>query len=622
MANRPASNYRLRSNLLLRALDLAARITSLSFFKPIHEIVRRVHSVFGEPLLRASFRSRFPDVLHVQLRHSQTRFGDYHFLLSDVDVSIIVRDETRTDALTAIGSHYECLRQRLLFLGELEIYTQSEMSAKTQIEFAWPNLIELFRLTRKFSWIPDDRSVAYHGVKSRRSLARNHSRLAVVSVSNEVTRLASRVQLAQTAASRRETLVGYMGRGLSDLPEPLKGLVADVTPTHSLGETLPSEISLPGVCLQLCRYEEIQARGRGRLLLSSKSSAPERKSLSDWADQLARYSSRLAPDFFVDFVIHSCRVRLVSETTPQEPLVRDRLIREFGFFKQTVDFAKAADILIRLNPALNEPQAQFKLGRAGIGEVSTAPNERVVQTAADSRLRYRFYDERNGEPARRTRIQIDFDFKQNLASPAEIESEISILINAVHAAVGETLEKNGFLRLHAASVLAVDQSVTLVSAASGAGKSTWALRRFVSTTDQLYSDETTWLLDDKVYPYPTPIALGAFKTETLPATAQTLSRQFLGRCKLLTPIPFERVAPISRLTRIIAVEEGRFKKIKWTFKIVLGLGLTQMWPYLLRRSNVGWLGVLAFRRMRFALGMMWAGHVEFVSVSEFRKTDR
>lgn len=601
--------YRLRSLFWLRVADRLARVSSATVFKPAHELVRLSHSILTGALLRREFQNRFVDVVDVKLRHSQTLFGRFHALLSDVDVTIIVQDTTSIERLTQIGAHFESLRRRFIFFGEVEIYTATEFDVKSQLEFAHPNLIELFRVTRKFSWIPNDLDTPYHGLKSRRSRRRNQDALKSALESLEVTRLANEIREIDGTAARRERLLDYMGASFSELPLAVQRLIYDVSPTNALGETPIEDMSLPAICIQLCRYEEIQARGRERMLLSKSESVGERKSLIDWADQLHRYASRAAPALFTDFQIHDCRVRFASDSNARKqdaPSVatEEALKREFGFFLEPAGLVRAADVFIRFAPALNEPSRVRRLGRSGIGEVSSAFRARLVCTASGARLRYRF------NRVRRERLQFEIDVDPPTSTESLVET--ALVINAVHAAVGESLERKGYLRLHAAAVLTSD-GATVVAADKEAGKSTWIHQTLETTNEKIYSDETTWIRDGLVHPYPVPIAR---KTESPEAG---LERVFLGHRKTLTLIPAARVAPPAKLHRLVAVVDARFPRPIWTAKIVFGIGLAQMWPYLLRTANLLWLMRVASRRLNFAVGALNNRDTIFTTRSEFRR---
>jgi hypothetical protein len=168
------------------------------------------------------------------------------------------------------------------------------------------------------------------------------------------------------------------------------------------------------------------------------------------------------------------------------------------------------------------------------------------------------------------------------------------VINYLQSVIGEILEKRGWFRLHACGHTQ-GEHVDIWCATSGSGKSWRALHILKNSGEKILGDEILYFYQGKVYPFPIPIATS---TKTGESKRQ---RHFLGSNKYLTTIPCERVSPPrSDFTVHYLMKPCR---LRFTFEVVLGLGLPQMYKYLVRRNNVLWLASLALRRLRFAIGL-------------------
>lgn len=187
--------------------------------------------------------------------------------------------------------------------------------------------------------------------------------------------------------------------------------------------------------------------------------------------------------------------------------------------------------------------------------------------------------------------------------------------NYLNSAVGEILERRGWFRIHAAGITVGDE-LEIWHASRGAGKSVRTLRALTKSQASLAGDEMIFFHEGKALPYPLPIA--TLGEENAVSTEQ---RTFIGSTKNLHFIPKSRVSLPSANYQVNAVVNTRFIPVAmatWILSVVLGLGLPQMRVYLVRRDTFCWLAWQAFRRLGFALKLIFEGRVRFVSVDELR----
>jgi len=189
-----------------------------------------------------------------------------------------------------------------------------------------------------------------------------------------------------------------------------------------------------------------------------------------------------------------------------------------------------------------------------------------------------------------------------------VATEICHLL--VLAKCGEFLEQKGIMRLHACGVVQDDRAL-LFWGARGAGKSTLALQILQRTEAFLMSDEHG-LLDlnaKKVLPFPVRIAADPNLLERLqwPSSGRQQRRSFLDQ-KSFVDIPENRIATpvVFGSLMILGPRHDRgdlcpsdfMQKFRLSVSIVLGLGLIQMWEFLLRLNNGASLLKIFFNRLR------------------------
>jgi hypothetical protein len=310
-----------------------------------------------------------------------------------------------------------------------------------------------------------------------------------------------------------------------------------------------------------------------------------------------------------DFSIYGILMRISLENEDAVHLrIFETATLEFDYFKSEMNPALEPRISIRVG-ALRRPTLNTSMTlKAGIGLIGWHRDHRSVQCALGSRLEFFPHSKKS---------EINFFGTDAI--------EASVLTNAIEAVLGECLEKAGYLRLHAAACQEFE-SVVVISAPSGGGKSTTIARQLLNPTSRVYSDEMTWIKENVVYPFPTPIALHA-KNDGCASMIEVmkawtgLTRTFVGSEKRLLTVHRDSVAKPANLLKIVAIESGWFRTLKWTARIVSGQGLPQMWPYLIRAENVLWLIRLALKRLSFALRMLAHRKVEFQTKTEFQANE-
>ena len=611
------ASYRIRRSSVLVILDGLSRLLSARVFAPIHEAIRISHTLITGPLLTLVFRLSRSGVERVLLRHSQTGLGRFHILLSDVDVTIVTADSTPETEIASTATLFARLRSVFLFLGEVEIYTASEFALKLQIETAWPQLFELSRLTKKFSWIPANESLPYHSLKAQRSRIRNESAFQKLKSDDEINEflfpLSSDLNAHLISESRAKELTRFFGFGFKELThiqQKLFSLLAPIYPDElRLFDSIDKwPTGLPVLRFYFCAYELIQANGRRRMLAArtTPSSMAEGEHLKQWAVQLdtslVEWIAVLrAKGHLIDFDIYGVRVRVIVEKATELQIEFLNSVRtEFGYFEKVRPFIESINVVVRLSPfrkMCRRPllRLQSKLGIVGVGR-----RFRSLSSADGSVLELR---------STKTVTEIRY-WSSN-------RENASLLVNAIQSTVGERLEKAGFLRLHAAAYCGPKEA-TVVCGMSGAGKSTLIAKILEKTPSSIFSDEVTLTKSNMVYAYPTPLALDPESCDRYSfSTRVSEPRRLKGRAKLLFPVPYARVQQVAHIERIVAIESSYFRSLKWIVQVVLGLGLPQMWPYMLRLENTLWLVRLAARRAVFAVAMVLNQKIAFQNKTRF-----
>jgi hypothetical protein len=171
------------------------------------------------------------------------------------------------------------------------------------------------------------------------------------------------------------------------------------------------------------------------------------------------------------------------------------------------------------------------------------------------------------------------------------------------SAVGETLDKRGFHRVHGLGVQ-FEKTNALVLLPTGGGKSAMALLLLQTAGFRLYSDESPLLKGGKIMPFPVRIAI---RPEVARILAPGLPEERIFQRKLFAPkalfeVNAENVATAATLKSLMIGRRSStariFRVSRWRaclplfFSMVVGLGIAQMAEHVLRPTNLtGILGI-------------------------------
>lgn len=191
---------------------------------------------------------------------------------------------------------------------------------------------------------------------------------------------------------------------------------------------------------------------------------------------------------------------------------------------------------------------------------------------------------------------------------------------ALLSMIGELLESQGYIRLHALGLI-VDGETSVYLGLSGTGKSSSAYQALREQTALILSDEILFAAQDgTVLGLPLRMSLAPSVAAALQADLEN-AREFRRtgyRTKLLFPIPLSSIAEQGRITRFIAVfpEDAvgtrLFWPAEWIVNIVMGRHLPQIVELALRLDTILPLTKFAVRRLSFAVRMALFGRVRFL----------
>lgn len=645
-ATQTSARYRLKQKFVLRALEVLALTLDRPFFRIVHEFARHFHLVVTRRLLEWHFRVRFKSVTAVVLRNSSLQTGNFHCLLSDLDIAIVIRDELAQSAtllaeIAKITACAEALAKWFLLVGEAELYFESEFGEKQTLETQFGELLETNRLIRKAGWIETAdrrRETPFHRLRSQRSWKKIAANLEQMV---EAKGLLRPLEIAADEISLELTDLEF-----SELFESVAHYIGPAAAKLNQKELAKFLVLLPSLNWQLLAIQKVGTQTNAGLLIikrafarieaiqsrSKAMSFPHLKGeLERWAvgldsivakiDQLLHSQGRL-----VTLDVHGVKVQITARTSDAVVMhALSEIERDFATFATTHD-GLAAPIVITVGPHTpGIARVMFKI-KTSLGVVEFG------RSAFNYRSRsIKFHDQSTGDFRyfKFTRSQFrtaDF-FLNNRDSWTNIE-------NYIHSSVGELLERRGYFRLHAAGRIVNDQAL-LYFGSSGTGKSE-LIRHCLSQRGEhdILGDEMILIraarqrlqepqLDSHIalhaLAYPVPVAT-VVSSRTSSLTDR--SRLFLGVCKELTSIPPDRVAKGELLAQIIAVFEtpdSRWRlAAQWIVSFTLGLGLAQMREYLIRIDLAPWLIGQAIRRARFAHLLLTRSHVSFISRDKLR----
>lgn len=160
---------------MLNLLGVIANLLSLKIFSPLHRSMQFILSHTLPFMLKVIWGYQW------QLRRSITQSGEYHILMSDVDMALILPLNADPLKVQKIILGYLNLKKILRFLGELEVYFSHEWTEKIELETGnFAGAISLIRDFRKLRWCELDferYSDSYHHSKAKRAIQKLNLKL-------------------------------------------------------------------------------------------------------------------------------------------------------------------------------------------------------------------------------------------------------------------------------------------------------------------------------------------------------------------------------------------------------------------------------------------------------------
>ncbi len=154
-------------------LLIIGQVLDFRVFLFVNQTIRLVYLYCLPPLLQIFLGNRWV------ARHSSTYKNNYfNVAFSDLDLSLIYCAESQYKDIETAIRKYKQLKKVILFLGELEVYTEVEFEQKCLLEM---NLfVQHIYLLRKISWLKKDiknNKSSYHVYKAYRSLKKSKYKL-------------------------------------------------------------------------------------------------------------------------------------------------------------------------------------------------------------------------------------------------------------------------------------------------------------------------------------------------------------------------------------------------------------------------------------------------------------
>ena len=143
-------------------------------FTPIHQGVRLLYANVVCSFLQFSLQRKASNVVRIFPRRSSTEklsSRTFSLFFSDLDIGICVSDK---ENIAKLRDHFYQLKSRLIFMGELEVYTFREFEELESLEEDIGELYQVLRDMRKIGWIKGQLKTQkrnpYHRYKDHRAL--------------------------------------------------------------------------------------------------------------------------------------------------------------------------------------------------------------------------------------------------------------------------------------------------------------------------------------------------------------------------------------------------------------------------------------------------------------------
>lgn len=281
----------------------------------------------------------------------------------------------------------------------------------------------------------------------------------------------------------------------------------------------------------------------------------------------------------LNFNIYGYQIKVTSAEFPVSEL---KVGFDFKFFAENEPDKLNLEIKIR---RLSEISLRgFPIGKTSmcqVRQVSTGRRQLVYQK--NGTILALVND--NSETALRS-IEID---------AANIEIIDDVLYFLINSCSGEYLDTAGLMRIHALSYNSGDRG-GLVYGLPGAGKSTIALGMLKNTGVQIFSDEVS-IFDIKkkvLLPFPIRIAIADASDTAGLSTKFT----YFFNTKYLIGLDNEKISHPRSLTHLHVLDISKKPVLYHLFCIVSGIGLIQMWEYIVRFNNFSTLLKITINRLK------------------------
>jgi hypothetical protein len=140
----------------------------------MNDLIRRIYSGPLITILNFVFKAKFGPVRVYPRRSSTRKDLHFHVLFSDLDLGLEIPDDFNPNELDKMKSFFYQIKTVFRFLGELEIYTSSELRNLDSLFSAYPGLYDKLRDFRKVNWLKgklkDKNRAFYHRYKDHRTL--------------------------------------------------------------------------------------------------------------------------------------------------------------------------------------------------------------------------------------------------------------------------------------------------------------------------------------------------------------------------------------------------------------------------------------------------------------------
>lgn len=189
-----------------------------------------------------------------------------------------------------------------------------------------------------------------------------------------------------------------------------------------------------------------------------------------------------------------------------------------------------------------------------------------------------------------------------------LEEVLYFILNSV---VGEYLDASGLMRIHAAA-LQINQQNYVFTGPCGSGKSTLADYLIRYSKSLIFSDEIALfdLKKKKILPYPIRRALNS---NSMPSSGLSFfadkELKVIECQQMASPGVFGHLIHLQPSERTQLRSCSLTEKIGLFWQIFWGLGVIQMWEYLLRVSNIPLLCRIACNRLRL-IAFLWTQETE------------